>query len=269
MAEGIGILDSGVGGLTVVREVMRQLPREEVIYIGDSARCPYGSRPIQEIRQFAMQMVQFLLQFEPKAIVVACNTVTAVLLHDLKNMLSIPVIGVIESGARAAIRVTKNNNIGVIGTQGTIQSNAYQNTLLRIHPELKVFSLACPAFVPLVECGTEYADVLPIVQQELFPLQHLGIDTLILGCTHYPIIADIIGEVMGEQVTLISSADETASELSFVLSQMDQLVTSEQFVPQHRFYTTGDPISFRNIAENWLKRDISVEQVTLSPMQMV
>lgn len=271
MAEGIGILDSGVGGLTVVREVLRQLPREEVIYIGDSARCPYGSRPIREIRQFAMEMVQFLLQFEPKALVVACNTITAVLLSDLKKMLSIPVIGVIEPGARAAIRVTKNHNIGVIGTKGTIQSNAYEKALLRIHPELNVYSLACPGLVPLVENGIDQtsSDVWHIVQQELSPLQHSGIDTLILGCTHYPIIAEIIGRVMGEQVKLISSADETASELSLVLSQGEQLVLDDRFIPQHRFYTTGDPLAFRNIAENWLKRDIAVQQVTLTPMQTV
>lgn len=263
MAGEIAILDSGVGGLTVVREVFRQLPREEVIYVGDSARCPYGSRPTHEIYEFSLQMVRFLLQFQPKALVIACNTITAVLLTELTSYLSIPVIGVIGPGARAAIRVTKNNRIGVIGTEATIQSGSYERALLRIHPDLCITSLACPKLVPLVEAGQKDSlDALATVDLELMPLRNIDIDTLILGCTHYPIIADVIGQSIGAQVSLISSAEETANELSSILAGLGQL-SSTDLIPNHQFYTSGDPRSFQHIAEDWLQRAIDVQHVDL------
>lgn len=250
--------------MTVVSEVLRQLPCEEVIYIGDSARCPYGPRPFTEVREYALQMIHFLLQFEPKAMVIACNTITAVLLEELREKLSIPVVGVIEPGARAAIRVTKNNTIGVIGTQGTIDSKSYERALLRTNPALGVASLACPNLVTLVESGHVHTtEAMDIVSNELSPLQGSNIDTLIMGCTHYPILAPLIGASIGADVMLISSAEETASELSLILAQKEQLAVLNDIEPNHHFYTTGDTHSFQAIAEEWLKRSIQVEQVTL------
>ncbi len=269
MAGAIAILDSGVGGLTVVREIFRQLPLEEVVYVGDSARCPYGSRPSHEIYRYSLQMVRFLLQFQPKALVIACNTITAVLLTELKNYLSIPVIGVIEPGARAAIRITKNKRIGVIGTEGTIRSGSYERALLRTNPDLWITSMACPSLVPLVELGqNKSAEALEIVQKELLPLQGLGMDTLVLGCTHYPIIADLIQQSVGDQVSLISSAEETASELSSVLAHNQQLI-SDQRIPTHQFYTSGDILSFQRVAENWLQRSLSIQYVELGSIRKV
>ncbi|CCQ98620.1 Glutamate racemase [[Clostridium] ultunense Esp] len=259
----IGILDSGVGGLTVVKEVMRQLPMESILYIGDSARCPYGPRPAEEVRRFTYQMIHFLLQFDPKMIVIACNTATSVVLEEAKRWLKIPVIGVIEPGARAAIRESKSGKIGVIGTQGTIKSGMYEKVLTRIKPGLNVVSQACPNLVPLVEDDEVSVDVaLQVVQEELSPLIHQGVETLVLGCTHYPIIAPIIQQVMGEEVSLISSAEETASEVSAVLSENHLLATPEKAV-HHQFYTTGDPFSFKRIAEKWLERSVEVRAVHL------
>jgi glutamate racemase len=265
----IGILDSGVGGLTVVKEVFRQLPRETVVYFGDTRRCPYGPRSTEEVRQFTLEIVHFLMRFPLKALVIACNTATAAALELIREQVDIPVLGVIEPGARAAIKASKNGRIGVIGTQGTIQSAAYEKTLKRIHPDLYVVSHACPALVPLVESGvgpTEQA--YRIVETSLAPMKGQDVDSLILGCTHYPLIADLIGKVMGEQVTLISSAEETARELSVVLNHKRLLAESKQPAGQftHQFFTSGEPEGFRRIAERWLGMPIKVEQAELEPV---
>lgn len=263
--QAIGILDSGVGGLTVAREVMRQLPREKIIYVGDTLRCPYGPRPVDEVRRFTMEIIQFLRQFSLKAILIACNTATAVALEDVRNFLSIPVLGVIEPGARAAIKVTQTNRIGVIGTQGTIQSHAYEKALYRIHPQLTVFSLACPPFVPLVERGERTgALVEKVVSETLQPLKDTHIDTLILGCTHYPLLFDPISKVMGEHVSIISSAEETAAELSTILQHQDLLSTNEN--PVHCFYTTGLKAPFARIAEDWFGHSVPVQTIALKPL---
>jgi glutamate racemase len=258
----IGILDSGVGGLTVAKEVMRQLPRERLYYFGDTHRCPYGSRSEQEVCQFTLEIILFLLQFPLKAILIACNTAAASGLKNMREQFPLPVIDVIEPGARAAIKVTKNQRIGVIGTQRTIQSKAYEKALKKIHPGLKVFSLACPAFVPLVENGcrnTLRAE--SVVAEGLKPLQGMNIDTLILGCTHYPLLADAIFAAMDKRVKVISSAEETAAELSSVLQHQQLLSTKKK--GSHRFFTTGSTESFREIAEEWLGQEIQVEQVRL------
>ncbi|MDN4592653.1 glutamate racemase [Polycladomyces subterraneus] len=265
----IGILDSGVGGLTVVKEVFRQLPRETVLYFGDTRRCPYGPRSTEEVRQFTLEIVRFLMRFPLKALVIACNTATAAALELIREQVDIPVLGVIEPGARAAIKASKNGRIGVIGTQGTIQSAAYEKTLKRIHPDLFVVSHACPALVPLVESGvgpTEQA--YRVVETSLAPMKGQDVDSLILGCTHYPLIADLIGKVMGEQVTLISSAEETARELSVVLNHKRLLADREQPAGQvsHQFFTSGEPEGFRQIAERWLGMPIKVEQAELEPV---
>lgn len=257
----IAVIDSGVGGLTVAQEIMRQLPREEIIYFGDTARCPYGPRPHDEVRQFSYEMLDFLEAFKPKMIVIACNTATAVILEELIEQSSRPVIGVIHPGVRTAIKATVNGRIGVIGTEGTIKSNLYTEALLQIHPTLYVKSLACPTLVPLVEQGQlSSTETFYIVHQALEPLQGEDLDTLILGCTHYPLLAPVIQEVMGDKVKLISSADETAREISTILFHK-QLLTQKFGSPQHKFFTSGKVELFQNIAESWLETPLKVQQI--------
>lgn len=260
----IGVLDSGVGGLTVVKELMRQMPYESIVYIGDSARCPYGSRPEAEIRQYTMEMVDFLLTFSPKLLVIACNTATAVALEDVRRSIEVPVVGVIEPGARAAIREgVAHRPIGVIGTVATITSGVYEETLKRTQPDLKIKSLATPELVPLVEMMWPEEAAYPIVQKSLEPMVKEGVGTLVLGCTHYPLLAALIQKAMGEDVTLISSARETANEVARVLSERDLLAPTDES-PEVRLFTTGDELSFRLIASRWLeKEDLDIATTTL------
>lgn len=259
--QAIAILDSGVGGLTVAKEVMRQLPREKIIYFGDSARAPYGSRSPQEVTLFTEQIVDYLIQYNPKMIVIACNTATAAALNIIKAKLDIPVIGVIHPGARAAISATKTGKIGVIGTIGTIISNAYSIALKEIHPVIEVYSQACPSFVPLVEKGlSDSLEALRIVEDALAQMKGNPIDCLILGCTHYPFLKSKIKQVMGSKVTLISSADETAREISAVLHQKGQLASGNQ-IPVHQFFCSGDAEMFQKIAVTWLGDQIKITPV--------
>lgn len=266
----IGVFDSGVGGLTVAHELMRQLPKEELIYVGDTLRCPYGSRPKEEVKQFTFELVKFLLKKNVKMIVIACNTATAFALEDLQKNLDIPVIGVIQPGARAAIKNTKNEHIGIIGTEGTVHSNAYPNALQKINQKLNVTSLACPAFVPMVEKGiTEGEQAKRVVEQSLRSLRNdTKIDTLVLGCTHYPLLQNVIQEVMGEDVKIISSGEETARETSTILEVKNLLYTGNR-TPKHSFYTTGDLKVFQQISKTIFKqtikdlRNLTIEKVTL------
>ena len=266
--QAIGILDSGVGGLTVVREVMRQLPSEPIVYFGDTAHCPYGPRPAEEIRRFTADIVNFLTStFSLKALVIACNTATAVAFEKVRRSVNIPVVGVIDPGARAAIKVSKYGRIGVIGTEGTIQSGAYERALHRINPEVRIVSLACPSFVPIVESGKAEADeTLPLVRQALLPLQKHSLDALILGCTHYPLLTKHIARTMGHKVELLNSAKETARELSSILSENDILtspVHERLEPPHHTFFTSGSPEMFRQIAARWLGMLVNVKSVHL------
>ncbi|OEF99987.1 glutamate racemase [Vulcanibacillus modesticaldus] len=259
----IGILDSGVGGLTVVKEIFRQLPHEEVIYVGDTARCPYGSRPIDEVKQFTLEIVDFLLKYNVKMIVIACNTATSFALDAVKEKVKIPVVGVIRPGSLAAIKNTKTGKIGVIGTEGTILSGAYQKALNQINPNLTVTSLACPTLVPLVEDGSQSEETIKkVVKQALKPILNHDFDSLILGCTHYPIISEYIQEVVGNEVMLLSSAEETAREVSMILHYQD-LLASHINKPSHRFFTTGDKKHFKQIGEKWLQQEINVEHIDL------
>lgn len=268
--QAIAILDSGVGGLTVAKEVMRQLPREKILFFGDSGRAPYGPRPAEEVRRFTRQIVGHLMRYRPKMIVIACNTATAVALHDIQEMVDIPVIGVIHPGARAAIKASQTGVIGVIGTVGTISSGAYERSLSIISPHLKLYSLACPKFVPLVEKGlykTETA--IDTVRESLSSLVHADpyMDCLILGCTHYPFLAPLISEVMGPQVTLINSAEETAREISTVLYHKG-LLEKETTLPVHQFLCSGDPDMFRKIAREWLEEEVQVSPVVWQVSQL-
>ncbi|MFV9511103.1 glutamate racemase [Tepidibacillus sp. LV47] len=263
----IGILDSGVGGLTVVKEVFRQLPREKIIYFGDTARCPYGPRPAEEVKKFTLEIVDFLLTQNVKMIVIACNTATAAALNEVKKKVKIPVVGVIRPGSLAAIKHTRTGEIGVIGTEGTIQSGAYEKTLKQINPNLNITSYACPTLVPLVESGIEDETMIrQVVKEALQPILNQKMDSLILGCTHYPLISQYIQEVVGEQVKLLSSAEETAREVSTILHYQNLLNQTENH-PKHLFYTTGDVDHFKQIAEKWLGRTIEVTHIDLSKVK--
>ncbi|MCD5323766.1 MULTISPECIES: glutamate racemase [Pontibacillus] len=265
MDQPIGVIDSGVGGLTVAKELMRQLPKEEFVYLGDTKRCPYGPRPKEEVINFTWEMVRFLQMKKIKMLVIACNTATAFTLQQLKEQLDIPVIGVIQPGARSAIKVSKNLHIGVIGTEGTIKSKAYANALQHINPDIRVNALSCPPFVPLVEQGLfSGEEALHVVRETLEPMKKANhIDTLILGCTHYPLLKDTIHRVMGDEITIISSGDETAQEVSVILDYYGRLYEGDR-VPNHKFYTTGDSKLFGDIANSWFEDHIShIETISL------
>ncbi|MBP3040489.1 glutamate racemase [Bacillaceae bacterium Marseille-Q3522] len=253
----IGVIDSGVGGLTVAKEIIRQLPNEQIIYLGDTARCPYGPRPPEEVRRFTWQMTSFLMKEQIKMLVIACNTATAVVLEEIQKELSIPVVGVIVPGARSALKVTRNKRIGVIGTIVTIQSGAYETALKRINQRVHVVSQACPKFVPLVESGEYDGPVAKkIIAETLLPLKKRGLDTLILGCTHYPLLEPLIKNVMGKQVKVISSGEETAREVSTILNYQNAL-NKANGCPDHVFYTTGSTTIFASIASRWLEKEIT------------
>ncbi|KOO46922.1 glutamate racemase [Priestia koreensis] len=257
MSRPIGVIDSGVGGLTVAKEIMRQLPKERIIYMGDTARCPYGPRHSEEVRQFTWEMTHYLLKQNIKMLVIACNTATAVVLEEIQEKLDIPVLGVIQPGARAALKVTNNHKIGVIGTNGTIKSQAYPLALKELNSRVEVDSLACPLFVPLVESGNFASDEAQrIVEETLAPLTHTDIDTLILGCTHYPVLKRAIQEALGSQVRLISSGEETASEISAILSYSDLLNQNEE-EPVHLFLTTGSTELFQAISSSWFEHPMT------------
>nr|WP_254912286.1 glutamate racemase [Paenibacillus apiarius] len=267
--QAIAMFDSGVGGLTVVKEVMRQLPREKIIYFGDTARSPYGPRSAEEVRLFTRQIVDYLIQYEPKMIVIACNTATAVALEELRAYVSIPVVGVIHPGARAALSATDTGYIGVIGTDGTIKSGAYEQALKRLNPHVEVISRACPNFVPLVEKGLFRSDESwRIVSDSLDPLRNVPIDTLILGCTHYPFLTEPIKQVMGSSVQLINSAEETAREISTILHDKGQLAHND-VVPVHQFFCSGDPDIFQQIARSWLGEQIHAVPVVWQMPQII
>lgn len=256
MKQPIGIIDSGVGGLTVAREVMRQLPKEQIYYVGDTARCPYGPRSSEEVKLFTWQMTQFLLNHDIKMLVIACNTATAVVLDEIRTTLPIPVIGVIFPGARAALKVTENHRIGIIGTIGTVNSGAYEKALKSYNQKVTIESLACPKFVPLVESGEYTGHVAKkIVAETLQPLKNKQLDTLILGCTHYPLLEPLIQNIMGPDVQIISSGDETALEMSTILHH-NNLLNSSTEEPMHQFFTTGSTTIFSKIASKWLKKKI-------------
>lgn len=263
MKRPIGFIDSGVGGLTVVKEAIKQLPNETIIYLGDTARCPYGPRPREQIRAFTWQMTNFLLTKQIKMLVIACNTATAVVLDEIKKKLDIPVVGVILPGARAAVKATRNNHIGVIGTKGTIQSGSYEEAIKQKAPSTVIESLACPKFVPIVE-SNEFASSVAkkIVAQGLLPLKNKQLDTLILGCTHYPLLRPIIQNVMGKNVRLIDSGAETVSEISVLLDYFS-IGNHEKHSENHLFYTTGSAKLFDDIAKQWLGIDVHARHITI------
>ncbi len=272
----IGILDSGLGGLTVVKEIIKQLPNEQLIYVGDTARCPYGPRPASEVKRFTLEIVDFLLEQNVKSIVIACNTATAYALDAVREHAQIPVIGVIRPGSIAAVEASDQGRIGVIGTVGTISSGAYQDTLrdlsLAGEGQPQVVGLACPTLVSLVEEDHLYSeqDKQKIVKEALEPLQDQELDSLILGCTHYPLITDYIQQALGDDIKLISSAEETAKQLAGILADLGMLndgqpeVAARPAIGHNLYYTTGDAEIFRQVGERWLDSEITVKHIDLA-----
>lgn len=249
----IGIFDSGVGGLTVARAIMDQLPDESITYIGDTAHAPYGPQPIATVRAHAQRIADELVDRGCKMLVIACNTATAAFLHDARERYSIPVIEVIQPAVRRAMATTRNGKIGVIGTQGTITSGVYQD-LFALNPNVEVTAAACPAFVEFVERGvTSGRQVLGVAQGYLEPLQAAGVDTLVLGCTHYPLLSGVIQLAIGEHVTLVNSAEETSKDVLRVLTELDLLAAPVgapgHVAPRRTFESTGDPAMFDALAE--------------------
>lgn len=252
----IGIFDSGYGGLTVARAVLDQLPHESVAYFGDTARAPYGPRPIAQTRELALECLDRLVAHGVKALVIACNTASAAVLHDARERYAVPVVEVIRPAVRRAARATANHRVGVISTQGTHQSGAYLDAFAAA-PHLDVTSVACPRFVELVESGvTSGPDVIAVARDYLAPLVEREVDTLVLGCTHYPLLTGAISYVMGDGVTLVSSADETAKDVYRVLADTDALRPAHLPPPSHGFTTTGDAEEFRALARRFLGPEV-------------
>ncbi|MDO4305044.1 MAG: glutamate racemase [Bacillota bacterium] len=255
----VGVFDSGVGGLTVAREIMRQIPNERIVYFGDTARVPYGSKSKETVTRYSRQIVRFLQTQEVKAIVVACNTASAYALEEIKTEVDIPMIGVVRPGAVVAAQTTSNGKIGVIGTEGTIGSRIYSHYIKEINPEAEVIGKACPLFVPLVEEGLWQDPVTDeIAKRYLTELIDIGIDTLILGCTHYPLIRSTVGRVMGDRVTLVNPAYETARELKEMLGQRGMLneEAAQLGDNRYRFYVSDAAEKFKSFANSIIKYGI-------------
>jgi len=247
----IGLFDSGIGGLTVLQRIMEVLPKENTVYLGDTARSPYGTKSVETVLRYSFENADFLIQKSVKLLVVACNTSTAVALKSLQENLTVPVVGVIGPGARAALAKTKNKRIGVIGTEATIQSGAYTQALRAIDPKVEVYSRACPLFVPLVEEGWLDNKVVDMaVASYLAGLKRSGIDTLILGCTHYPLLKKAIRKFMGRGVRLVDSAEETAHEVSGVL--MEKSLEREHGKGAASFFVSDVPDRFIKVGRRFL-----------------
>lgn len=253
----IGIFDSGVGGLTVARAIIDQLPNESIIYIGDTARGPYGPRKLAEVREFSLEILDFLVKRGCKAIVIACNTASSAMLRDARERFQIPIIEVIQPAARRAVAATRSGKVGVIGTEATIDSKSYMDAFAAA-PHLEITSKACPRFVEYVERGeTSGAKITEIAREYLQPMIDAKIDTLVLGCTHYPLLTGVISYVMGEGVTLVSSAEETAKDLYRILIENNLIRENSSIPPTHEFLSTGDAHQFEVLARRFLGPEVT------------
>lgn len=259
----IGVFDSGVGGLTVAKELIHQLPSENIIYFGDTARVPYGIKSKETVIRFSIENILFLLKHDVKLICVACNTVSSFALPVIKNHFRIPIVGVISPGVREAVYATQNKRIGVIGTKGTIKSRSYELEIKQLAPDVKVTAVACPLFVPFVEEGWLREDVVvDVAKRYLKPLKDAGVDTLILGCTHYPLLKPVIQKIIGNNVTLIDSAKQVAVEVKNILSREDLL--SKNGKGKHEFFVSDNPEWFSDLAQRFLGQPVkNVKKINL------
>jgi len=252
----IGIFDSGVGGLTVARAVMDQLPHEAVVYVGDTARTPYGPRPLAEVRAYALELLDSLVEQEVKLLVIACNSASAACLRDARERYPIPVVEVIFPAVRRAVAATRNGRVGVIGTSATITSRAYDDAFAAA-PHLSLTSVACPRFVEFVERGDTFTpELMSVAETYLEPLIAAGTDTLVLGCTHYPLLTGVISYVVGDAVTLVNSAEETAKDVYRELALAGRFRDESLPPPEHRFIATGDPEPFARLGRRFLGPEI-------------
>ncbi|RBQ14881.1 glutamate racemase [Spongiactinospora rosea] len=260
--QSIGIFDSGVGGLTVARAIIDQLPRESILYVADTARQPYGPRPIAEVREFALQVMDHLVEHDVKMLVIACNSASSAMLRDARERYEVPVVEVIQPATRRAARATRNGRVGVIGTRATIESMAY-NDAFAAAPHIRLTGVAAPRLVEFVERGETMSDrLIEVVRGYLRPILADGCDTLILGCTHYPLLTGAIAYVAGDAVTLVSSAEETAKDVYRTLH--DRGLAGDAETPRHRFKTTGDARLFGRLGQRFLGPEItSVEAASI------
>ncbi|MFZ2751671.1 MAG: glutamate racemase [Propioniciclava sp.] len=257
----VGLFDSGFGGLTVARAVTDQLPHEDILYLGDTARAPYGPRPLSEVRRFALESLDYLVDHDVKALVIACNSASSAVLRDARERYDVPVIEVILPAARRAAKATRNGRIGVICTQATATSQSYDDALAAV-PDVELFTSACPRFVDFVEAGiTSGPEILALAREYLAPLQDAEVDTLILGCTHYPLLTGVLGYVLGDGVTMVSSAEESAKEVFTTLTDLG-LVHERPRPVTRRFLTTGSPAMFEGVGRRLMGGFVEgVEQV--------
>jgi glutamate racemase len=252
----IGVFDSGVGGLTVARAIFDLLPNEGILYLGDNARMPYGPRPLEEIREFALELAGELVSRDVKMLVVACNAIEVAAIADVAEAHGVPVVGVIDPGVRAAIRATRNGVVGLIGTEATVRSGAYDRAVRATGSNVRLVSRACPVFVEHVERGDTSSDALrDAAKMYLGPLLEARVDTLILGCTHYPVLSGLLQVEMGPEVILVSSAEETAKDVYAGLLASD-LRREDPAEPRHELLTTGDPAAFRRVAHHFLGPEV-------------
>ena len=253
----IGVFDSGIGGLTVVRALMERLPFENIVYFGDTARVPYGVKSVETIAHYTTQIAQFLLEKNVKLLIIACNTMAAVAAQTVRDMSPVPVLDVIEAGAWAAVEASKTQQIGVIGTPTTVNSNTYARAIHSLTPHARIYSQACPLFVPLVEEGWLDHEVTRLTALEyLKPVIAEHIDTLVLGCTHYPLIKPLLQEVMGGEVKLVDSAEAMANRTAALLTEL-HLANTRHTPPNYEYYVTDVPVKFQTIGERFLGRSLS------------
>lgn len=260
----IGVFDSGLGGLTVLNEIENILPTESIVYFGDSGRSPYGTKSKETVIKYTFQDIRFLLNQDIKMIVIACNTASACSLELVKHSFDIPVVEVVQPGAATAVRETRNKRVGVIGTLATISSGVYEKAIQRLDPSIEIFSKACPMFVPLAEEGWWDNEIAYMIAREyLEPLKEVGIDTLVLGCTHYPLLQNTISKVMGDGVKLVSSALEAAKVVKEVVNQ-NNLERDERVSPVYRYYTSDSVDKFESLGNSILAKKIhSAEKVDI------
>jgi glutamate racemase len=267
----IGVFDSGLGGLTVLRAMIDLLPDERIVYFGDTGRFPYGPKPRDEVLKYSLQITDVLMGYDIKTLVVACNSAAAAALHVLDDQLEIPVLGVIEPGLRAAIKVTRSGRVGVIGTVGTVASGAYQEVAAAADHDIELTCAACPGFVEFVEAGDVDSDQVHVLAERLLaPVREADVDTLVLGCTHYPLLARTIGDVMGRDVVLVSSADETAFAVKSLLEEAGLTASApdhserpdapDSSDPRHVFLTSGPVDTFRALGVRFLGPEVESVQ---------